>query len=56
MVAQVLEGGGVDVLNHNVETVPRLYREVRPGSNFEQSLKVIKYAREVSPALRPNPD
>jgi len=31
-----------DVFNHNMETVPRLYREVRPGANYEGSLKLIR--------------
>ena len=32
---------GPDVLNHNIETVPRLYREVRPGSRYERSLELL---------------
>jgi lipoic acid synthetase len=35
-----------DVLNHNVETVPRLYREVRPGARYERSLELFERARE----------
>ncbi len=35
-----------DVLNHNVETVPRLYVPVRPQANFEQSLRVIARAKQ----------
>jgi lipoic acid synthetase len=34
-----------DVLNHNVETVPRLYRRVRPGARFERSLELLGRAR-----------
>jgi len=34
----------VDILNHNIETVPRLYPEVRSGANFERSLKVLQRA------------
>jgi|TARA_B100000787_G_C16174289_1_gene288134 lipoic acid synthetase len=30
-----------DVFNHNVETVPRLYRQIRPGSNYEKSLNLL---------------
>jgi len=33
-----------DVLNHNLETVPRLYSTVRPQADFNQSLKVLHYA------------
>lgn len=35
-----------DILNHNVETVPRLYRTVRPQAKYERSLEVLKYAKE----------
>jgi len=34
-----------DVLNHNIETVPRLYRQVRPGSRYERSLELFDRAR-----------
>ncbi len=39
------------VLNHNVETVPRLYPSVRIGANYERSLKVLKLAKEILPAV-----
>ncbi len=35
-----------DVLNHNVETVPRLYRQVRRGAEFERSLALLRRAKE----------
>ena len=35
-----------DVLNHNIETVPRLYRRVRPQARYERSLGVLRGARE----------
>jgi len=38
-----------DYYNHNVETVPRLYRHVRPGSRFERSLDVLRHAKSVDP-------
>jgi lipoic acid synthetase len=38
-----------DVLNHNTETVPRLYRQVRLGARYERSLDVLAYARRISP-------
>jgi len=38
-----------DVLNHNTETVPRLYRQVRLGARYERSLEVLRYAKEVAP-------
>ncbi|GMG86459.1 lipoyl synthase [Biformimicrobium ophioploci] len=38
----VLEETAPDVFNHNLETVPRLYRESRPGANYKWSLKLLK--------------
>jgi len=38
-----------DVLNHNIETVPRLYRRVRKGAVYERSLELLRRAREISP-------
>lgn len=35
-----------DVFNHNVETVPRLYEQVRPRANYQQSLNVLRQAAE----------
>jgi lipoic acid synthetase len=35
-----------DVLNHNTETVPRLYRRVRPGARFERSLELLRRSRD----------
>jgi lipoic acid synthetase len=35
-----------DIVNHNIETVPRLYRQVRPQAKFEQSLQLLKIAKE----------
>lgn len=40
-----------DVFNHNLETVPRLYAEVRPGASFERSLRVLERARERVPEM-----
>jgi lipoic acid synthetase len=39
-----------DVYNHNVETVPRLYRRVRPGARLSRSLAVLAEARRLLPA------
>jgi lipoyl synthase len=38
------------VLNHNTESVPRLYRSVRPGARFERSLRLLEYAKEIAPS------
>jgi lipoic acid synthetase len=42
---------GIDILNHNVETVPRLYRKVRPGSVYQRSLAVLQTGKEMRPEL-----
>lgn len=36
-----------EVLNHNTETVPRLYRQVRLGARYERSLEMLAYAKEL---------
>ncbi|MGD0097142.1 MAG: lipoyl synthase [Terracidiphilus sp.] len=38
-----------DVLNHNTESVPRLYRVVRSGARYERSLELLRYAKELRP-------
>ena len=43
-VARVLEAAP-DVFNHNMETVERLYRRVRPQANYQQSLNVLRFAK-----------
>lgn len=35
-----------DILNHNTETVPRLYKRVRPQAKYERSLQVIRWSKE----------
>jgi lipoyl synthase len=40
---------GPDILNHNLESVPRLYRRVRPKAIYTQSLELLKRAKELSP-------
>ena len=40
-----------DVLNHNTETVPRLYKQVRLGARFERSLEMLQYAKEKAPSI-----
>jgi lipoyl synthase len=47
-VARVLDAGP-HVFNHNVETVPRLYRRVRPQAGYVQSLRVLEFARRHAP-------
>jgi lipoyl synthase len=47
-VARVLDAGP-HVFNHNMETVARLYRRVRPQANYRQSLDVLRFARQYRP-------
>ncbi|KQC03659.1 MAG: lipoyl synthase [Candidatus Cloacimonas sp. SDB] len=42
---------GPDVLNHNVETIKRLYPQVRPKADFERSLEILKKAKEIDGKL-----
>jgi lipoyl synthase len=46
----VLEAGP-DVLNHNTETVPRLYRLARPGGRYPRTLELLDRARRIAPAI-----
>ncbi len=47
----VVMDAGPDILNHNVETVPRLYRTVRAGSDYRRSLAMLRYAKRSEPSL-----
>jgi lipoic acid synthetase len=38
---------GIEILNHNIETVPRLYGKVRPGHSYECSLNILRSAKEM---------
>ena len=49
-VARVLDAGP-DVFNHNMETVARLYRRVRPQASYRQSLRVLAFARRFAPRV-----
>src|SRR5438132_10739850 len=40
-----------DVLNHNLETVPRLYGEVRPGARYFHSLRLLDHAKRLDPTI-----
>ena len=42
LALEVLEEGLPDVFNHNLETVPRLYRQARPGADYAWSLRLLK--------------
>ena len=42
---------GPDVLNHNIETVPRLYRTARPGGRYPRALELLDRARRYAPSI-----
>ncbi|MBI2684113.1 MAG: lipoyl synthase [Actinobacteria bacterium] len=42
---EVILESGPDVLNHNTETVPRLYKRVRPGARYERTLELLERSR-----------
>jgi lipoic acid synthetase len=51
LVESILRSGQVSVLNHNLETVPRLYPTVRPGAKMDRSLNVLKWAKDLHPKI-----
>ncbi len=50
-LAQFRGEGVPDVFNHNLETVPRLYRQVRPGADYQESLELLAAFREIHPGV-----
>jgi lipoic acid synthetase len=48
---EILAADPPEVFNHNVETVPALYRTVRPGSDYDHSLAVLRRFKEVRPDI-----
>ncbi len=46
MALDIVLNAKPDILNHNLETVPRLYRTVRPQANYQQSLEVLERAKK----------
>jgi len=47
----ILEAAPPDVMNHNLETVPRLYKEARPGSDYAHSLKLLQEFKRRVPGV-----
>ncbi|MEA3192649.1 MAG: lipoyl synthase [Betaproteobacteria bacterium] len=45
----VLDGAPPDVMNHNLETVPRLYKQARPGGDYRHSLKLLQEFKKRHP-------
>ena len=48
---QVVLDAQPDILNHNTETVPRLYRVVRSGARYERTLRLLENAKKFSPGM-----
>jgi lipoic acid synthetase len=42
---------GPDVLNHNIETVPRLFRQIQPWDSYEMSLELLRRTKEQAPSI-----
>ena len=49
--ADIVFHAGLDVFNHNLETVPRLYQTVRPGARYYQSLRLLDDAKRANPEV-----
>ncbi len=49
--AEIVAAARPDVYNHNLETVPRLYRTIRPGANYAHSLDLLDRVKKREPAL-----
>lgn len=47
----ILSAAPPDVMNHNLETLPRLYKEARPGANYAHSLKLLKDFKALRPEV-----
>ncbi len=48
---EVFEAAPPDVMNHNLETVPRLYRQARPGADYAHSLKLLQQFKQAHPQV-----
>ncbi len=47
----ILEAAPPDIMNHNLETVPRLYKQARPGSDYAHSLRLLQDFKEKVPGV-----
>ena len=48
---EILAAAPADVMNHNLETVPRLYKQARPGGHYEHSLALLQRFKREHPAV-----
>jgi lipoic acid synthetase len=51
LALDVMSAEPPDVMNHNLETVPRLYKQARPGADYDNSLKLLSKFKERYPAI-----
>lgn len=51
MALALMHDAPPDIFNHNLETVPRIYREVRPGSDYQHSLMLLKRFKKAHPEI-----
>ncbi len=49
---EIIAAASPDVLNHNLETVPRLYHQVRPGADYRRSLELLAVIKRLAPGIR----
>ncbi|WP_392562823.1 lipoyl synthase [Orbus sturtevantii] len=48
---EVLKDNPPDVFNHNLENIPRLYKKIRPGANYEGSLELLAKFKSIHPTI-----
>jgi len=48
----VVAGASPDIIAHNIETVPSLYKEVRKGADYSRSLSVLRLIKKISPKIK----
>ena len=48
---KILVEAAPDIIAHNVETVPRLYKDVRKGASYERSIEVLRFLKEMAPGI-----
>ena len=48
---EILEAAPPDVMNHNLETVPRLYQQARPGADYAYSLDLLQQFKALHPGV-----
>ena len=48
---EILAANPPDVMNHNLETAPRLYKQIRPGSDYQHSLTLLQKFKQLRPEI-----